>query len=107
MRTILILIFVAVALNVAHAASNDEELERLRELDAKCEKAREEKLKPLREAKIKECVENDGKERVWCERYFKDYGWGSVTAMGTRNERHFDQIPECVEAFDAWHSRER
>jgi len=49
----------------------------------------------------------DKKEREWCENYLRGYGWGSAAGKGKRTERFFDQIPECVEAFDAWNNRER
>jgi len=106
-RILLVFMLALAPLSAVYAGSNDEELERLKALDAKCEQARAEKLKPLQEEKIEQCVKIDKREREWCENYFRDYGWGSTSGAGRRTERFFDQIPECVEAFDAWNNRER
>lgn len=101
MKLLFIFLLVLAPLSAAYASSRDREIERLDALDAKCERARAEKLKPLQDRKIEQCVKVDKKERSWCEMYFADYGWGSTTRRGTRNERFFDQIPECVAAFEA------
>ena len=98
MRSFPIIVLALTLLNVVYARSNDKELDRLKALDAKCEQVRAEKLKPLQEKKIEQCVKVDKREREWCENYFKDYGWGSASGTGKRTERFFDQIPECVEA---------
>lgn len=99
--------FIVLTINVCYADANDEEHARLKALDAKCAQAREELIRPLREAKIEQCVGEGNKDRAWCEKYFSGYGMGNMTGMGTRTQRLYDQIPECVEAFNAWHHRKR
>lgn len=81
----------------------------LEELDQRCEDAREEKIAPLREAAIQECVvkkrrASDGLE--YCKRFHKDFGEGFViyNPQGQRTgaqARMFADLPECTEAFNA------
>jgi hypothetical protein len=73
------------------------------ELDAACELAREEKLAPLRQQYIEECVEKEQRpDRASCERFYADYGAQS----GNRAPLFYD-LPECVEAFDFQRSDRR
>lgn len=65
------------------------------ELDAACEAARQEKLAPLREKYIEKCVEEQGKDREYCTRFYRDYGERS----GDRPAFFYD-LPECVEAWE-------
>jgi len=90
-----------------NALSSDDESARIKELDDICLQVRTEKLKVVQEKKINTCINVDKKDEDYCRRYFKDYGWGSKTAAGTRNRRLFSQIPECIEAFDARKNRKR
>jgi hypothetical protein len=87
-------------------AESEKERERIQELDNKCQEARAEKLKPLQEEQIENCVSEEGKPRDYCERYYATYGWGGTSGR-FRNQRFFDDIPECVAAFEAWKNRER
>jgi hypothetical protein len=66
------------------------------ELDAVCETARLEKLTPMREGFVEECVANKEKSsREHCERFYADYG----NRMGGRAPLFFD-LPPCVTAFE-------
>jgi hypothetical protein len=65
------------------------------ELDNACEAQRQIKIAPLREKSINECVEAEGKERDYCERYYQDYG----NRSGDRPALFYD-LPECVAAFE-------
>jgi len=103
---VIVLILFIVSLN-AHASSYEEESARIKKLDEKCIQARTEKLKVVQKEKIEICVNIDKRDRAYCERYFKDYGWGAATASGHRNSRLFDQIPECIEVFNARKNRRR
>ena len=91
----------------ADAIPSDAEKARLRDLDDRCLQARTERLKVVQEQKIQTCIEVDKQDPDYCRRFFKDYGWGSVTASGTRNPRLFDEIPECIAAFNARKDRDR
>ena len=104
--TVLTLLFVT---SITYAnSSQDKEDARLKHLDNICNEARIELLKPVIASKVEDCVNKKNKDRDYCERYYSDYGWGNVTGYGRhRNARLFDQIPECIEAFDARKNRNR
>lgn len=70
-------------------------------LEAQCEAAREAKLKPLRDAEIAKCKNEDGKDPAYCERYWRDLGDAVKLPNGTMKPRLFDDLPECVRAYDA------
>jgi hypothetical protein len=66
------------------------------ELDAVCESARQEKLTPMREEFVEQCVANKEKSsREHCERFYADYG----NRMGGRAPLFYD-LPACVTAFE-------
>ena len=44
------------------------------ELDAACESARENRLAPLRQQFIDECVQKQKKDLEYCTRFYSDYG---------------------------------
>jgi len=65
-------------------------------LDAACEAARQEKLAPLRQKYINECVANkELPSREECERFYADYG----ERTGRKAPLFYD-LPECVAAFN-------
>jgi hypothetical protein len=72
----------------------------VREQEQQCERAREAKLKPLRDAEIARCKEQ-GKDAAYCERYWSDYGSATRLANGNMRPRMFDELPECVAAHEA------
>ena len=88
-------------------AAEPDDAARIRELDDRCEQARESKLRVVQEEKIEECMAAPPKERADkmtredCERYWRDYGWGGMTGKGTRNHSLFDDLPECQAAYKA------
>jgi hypothetical protein len=80
----------------AHAAVGSDRSARQAELDAACEKAREQKLAPLRAEFVEECVrEKQQQSREACEAFYADYG----AQAGNRAPLFYD-LPECVEAFE-------
>ena len=88
-------------------AQSEAEMRRLKELDQRCHKAREAKLKVLRGEKVEECIRVDRKSREECERWIDPaYGWGGPTGMGGTTPRFFHDIPECLEAQRAWQDPE-
>ena len=107
MKSFITALILFMGITVTYAGiSKDEEDARIKELDEICIQTRAELLKPVITAKVEDCVNNKNKERAYCERFFKDYGWGGMTGNGTsRNTRFFDQIPECIEAFEARKNR--
>jgi hypothetical protein len=86
--------------SLALAGEAEEARERVRELDRRCIEERTEALKPLQAQKIEECIAK-GKDPAYCERFYKNYGWGPISLGGVRAERFFDDLPVCIEAFEA------
>ncbi|HKJ16579.1 MAG TPA: hypothetical protein VJ984_04455 [Xanthomonadales bacterium] len=81
------------------SANSDREAQQA-ELDAACEAAREEKLVPMRQALVHECVDNQEFETVSeCETFYSDYGSRSGGRRSGRAPLFYD-LPECVEAFN-------
>ena len=73
-------------------------------LDRRCEDAREEKIAPLKAAEIAKCIQTGTGDQAWCEAFWADYGDGGRTKTGVFIPRQFDDLPECVEA---WEERNR
>lgn len=76
-------------------AGQEDRYLRQQALDEACESARAEKLAPLRQRYIDECVRGRGRDQASCERFYSDYGDRS----GIRPPLFYD-LPECAEAFD-------
>jgi hypothetical protein len=77
----------------------------LADLDRRCEDAREERIAPLRETEITNCVQTETGDQAWCETFWADYGDPRRTASGMLTPRLFHDLPECVEALDERHRR--
>jgi hypothetical protein len=69
--------------------------DRQAQLDSVCEAAREIKLAPMRVKLINECIEQDQKERDYCESYYAD--WEGNRGAGL--SKLFYDLPECESAF--------
>ena len=76
----------------------------LADLDRRCEDAREERIAPMREAEIANCVQTETGDRAWCETFWADYGDSQRMASGGIIPRLFHDLPECTEA---WEERNR
>ena len=72
----------------------------LADLDRRCEDAREERIAPLREDEIVECVRTETGDQAWCETFWADYGDPRRTVSGALIPRLFHDLPECTEALD-------
>lgn len=70
------------------------------QLDKECERAREELLKPERDALIQQCKNTEGKDPGWCELYYSDYGAAQRQGKFMRPPKYSD-IPVCVAAREA------
>jgi len=71
------------------------------ELEALCEREREKRLKPEREAHIKRCIDRGAKDPDWCERYFRDWGEAMrLNRLSMRPALYYD-LPECIAAKKA------
>ena len=75
----------------------------LDELERRCEQAREQQIAPLREQAIEDCVSapRTTRSREDCERRYRDFGQGGGTVGGGVRPRMFNDLPECVEYFEA------
>lgn len=92
------------ALAWASSAQADDEVldeESVKALEVKCEEAREARIKPLREAEIQNCIVEQRKDPGYCRRYWRDYGAAVRLPNGKFRPRLFDDLPECVAAFEA------
>jgi hypothetical protein len=77
----------------------------LADLDRRCEDAREEKIAPLKEAEIATCIQTGTGDQAWCEAFWADYGDGGRTVSGGTFPRLFDDLPECVDAWEEFTRR--
>lgn len=91
---------ITIAFTFTPASAGDKDAKQI-ELDNACEAQRQIKIAPLREKAISECVEGEGKERDYCERYYQDYG----NRSGDRPALFYD-LPECVKAFEYQKNRQ-
>lgn len=82
---------------VVSSQANCEEAS-LKELERRCQEARESKLAPLREAAIEECASQrrSSRTREDCERLESDSG-----ERAGRRPAMFIDLPECIEYFEA------
>jgi hypothetical protein len=76
----------------------------LSDLDRRCEDAREERIAPMREAEIANCIQTETGDQAWCETFWADYGDSQRTVSGGIIPRLFHDLPECTEA---WEERNR
>ena len=76
----------------------------LADLDRQCEDARGERIAPLRETEIANCIKTKTGDQAWCEAFWADYGDSQRTASGDIIPRMFNDLPECDEA---WEERNR
>lgn len=97
MKTALLFVL-SLALSYSVAAGETEEQRKARqaELDAACERARQEKLAEVRARYTEECVAKGQRpDRASCERFYADYGESSAQGAPL-----FYDLPECVAAFE-------
>jgi len=93
-KVLLSIVLISLMLNPALAKESREEKQA--RLDAACAAAREEKIAPLRQQVIEDCVANkELPNRKECERFYAPYGerTGGKAAL-------FYDLPECVTAFE-------
>ncbi len=71
------------------------------QLEALCEREREKRLKPEREALIEQCKAETGKSDEQCEKYWADYGDAvRIDRVRVRPALYYD-LPECIAAENA------
>ena len=62
----------------------------VKELEQRCEEMRENRIRPLRDAEIKKCIEDKTSDPASCRSQYQDYG--------NTPPRMFDDLPPCVQA---------
>ena len=80
-------------------ANND-----IQTLTKNCEDARQQKLMPLRNEAIAECISKDRKSndaKNKCERFYADFGAAIHFKSGGHKERMFNDLPECLKLYEA------
>jgi hypothetical protein len=94
MKPVLMIVLIILASNPALADKS--RAAKQAELDAACEAARQEKLAPLRQKYVDECVASkELPSRQECERFYADYG----ERTGRKAPLFYD-LPACIEAFN-------
>jgi len=72
----------------------------LADLERRCEAARQEKIVPLKAAEIANCVQTGTGDQDWCETFWADYGAPRQMKSGGLTPPMFQDLPECVDAFE-------
>ena len=72
----------------------------LADLERRCEAARQEKIVPLKAAEIANCVQAGTGDQDWCETFWADYGAPRQMKSGGLTPPMFQDLPECVDAFE-------
>lgn len=94
MKTVLTIVLIMLASSPAFADESREAKQA--KLDAACEAARQQRLAPIRQKYVDECVANkELSSRQECERFYADYG----ERTGRKAPLFYD-LPECVAAFN-------
>jgi len=92
MNKLIVLLSLFLTSAIIHADTDPEELKKL---DEECAKAREAFIAPLREAKIEQCIVEDGYEREKCARQLWQYGYAGHPRLGL-------DLPECIASHEAY-----
>ncbi len=81
------------------------------EYDQRCEDAPEELIAPLRQEAILACMKMKhsmtSRTRDFCEVIIEDFGDVGMNSRGFYILRMFYNLPECLEAYEAWDKRSR
>ena len=75
--------------------------EEAKELMVDCQDKREEKIAPLREETIQDCVADGRGDRAYCERYNATFGNAVALPGGGAYPGLFWDLPVCVQAVEA------
>jgi len=73
----------------------------IQELDSLCERAKEKRLAPEREAKIRSCIQSGENDPERCESYWATYGDAGREGRLFRSQK-YSSLPECVVARKCW-----
>ena len=81
-----------------------QQMGRLKALDSRCEQARLEKLAPIRQRLIDQCIKEARKYYTGqdCQNEYVAYGNSTVGPNSNLIRGQYYDLPECVEAARAW-----
>lgn len=79
-------------------ASAQQAVDTVDALNARCEAARQKKLEPLREDKIRRCERSAAQPTAGCRTFYSTYGNNSNHRNGSVVRGRFYNLPECVRA---------
>jgi hypothetical protein len=71
------------------------------DMEASCEREREKRIGPQREALIKRCVKIEKKDPQWCAQFYSDHGAAKRVSTYQMRPPLYYNLPECVEARKA------
>lgn len=94
MKPIFLLLTMMMSAFVSHALAEDRQSIQ-QQLDAACEAARLEKLRPIREKYAAECVAEWDRSQQYCDRFYSDYG-----NKGGDQAVLFYDLPVCEKAWN-------
>ena len=92
--------YILLVINIFTPIPTLAELSAAQQYRLECEQEREERLAPLREQEIEDCVGNRS-SREDCERKYRDFGSSGRTVTGGYRARMYDQLPSCIAAREA------
>ena len=70
-------------------------------LISECQKARNQKIAPLKAQAIDDCINKKRKDPEYCERFYRNYGERTHLASGGTRPGMFWNLPECEKALSA------
>ncbi len=85
----------------ATSYARDISREEAKQLMVDCHGQREEKIAPLREEAIEDCVAARRGDREYCERYNATFGNAVALPGGGARPGLFWDLPDCVQALEA------
>ena len=97
LRFLLIILFLPI---FSVYGATEKEIKKVKDLDKACIDEKTKKLEKVQQKYITACIKKEKKDPEYCKRYYKDYGWGKTSGR-FRTVRLFDDLPVCIEAFEA------
>jgi hypothetical protein len=95
-----LVVIITIALS-GFAAANEITRDDALELMETCQTQREEKVAPLREQAIEDCVTKQRRDREHCESFNRTFGNARRNGNGTMMPGMFWDLPACEKAFAA------
>jgi hypothetical protein len=91
----------------ANADDYYEQMNRLKDLDQRCERARAVKLGPVRERYLQDCMKDRHKTLQDCQQEAAAYGESTTGPRHNLVKGLYYDLPECQQAAKAWEAWEK